>query len=289
MFKAELIAALELHCGPLLPEGTQRVSGGSINQCFSIQGRHGSRYFVKTHNADQLEMFVDEADGLGELASARAVKVPAVVATGIAGSQAYLLLENLNLGEKTKIAAERLGQQLAEQHRHVAERFGWQRDNRIGLTRQPNTQNLDWMAFWRDQRLGYQLRLAEKNSHGDEIQRQGHALLRRLPDILTHAPPASLLHGDLWGGNWGVSADKQPVIFDPAVYYGDREAELAMTRLFGGFPASFYAAYENTWPLPPGHEKRGQLYQLYHVLNHLNLFGRSYAPQALAIFASLLA
>ncbi len=288
MIKAKLKAALEVQCGPLRTEAIHRVSGGSINECFSIQSLAGNRYFVKIHDAALADMFVDEADGLRELASAQAVRVPAVIGTGIAGLQSYLLLEHLDLGEKNSVAAELFGGQLAEQHRHVAERFGWQRDNRIGLTRQPNARHSDWVAFWREQRLGYQLQLAKKNGHGDEIQRRGQDLMDRLPDFLAHSPQASLLHGDLWGGNWGVSADAEPVIFDPAVYYGDREAELAMTRLFGGFPASFYAAYQNTWPLPPGHETRSKLYQLYHVLNHLNLFGSSYAAQAMAIFSRLL-
>ena len=142
----------------------------------------------------------------------------------------------------------------------------------------------------RDQRLGYQLALAARNGCGGRLQECGALLLARMNEFFaTYHPSASLLHGDLWGGNWATDDRNQPVIFDPAVYYGDREADLAMTRLFGGFGPAFYAAYEAAWPLDPGAPVRVGLYNLYHVLNHLNLFGRGYLAQALSLVDRVLA
>ena len=174
-------------------------------------------------------------------------------------------------------------------HRTTRAEFGWVRDNTIGATPQPNTPDPDWVRFWARQRLGFQLALAARNGHGGALQRLGETLLGRLPDLLDHAPAPSLLHGDLWGGNLGYMRDGEPVIYDPAVYYGDREADLAMTELFGGFGGDFYAAYREAWPLDPGYASRRDLYNLYHVLNHLNLFGGGYLGQALNLLGRLLA
>jgi fructosamine-3-kinase len=163
-------------------------------------------------------------------------------------------------------------------------------DNTIGSTPQKNTPRQDWVAFWREQRLGYQLQLAARQGHGGALQRQGEQLLEYLPDFFTdHRPQASLLHGDLWSGNYSIDSQGQPVIFDPAVYFGDREADLAMTELFGGFGAEFYAAYNSSWPLEPGYAVRKTLYNLYHILNHLNLFGGGYLSQAQRMIQHLLA
>ena len=138
----------------------------------------------------------------------------------------------------------------------------------------------NWIEFFREYRLGYQLKLAVANGYGGELTERGAEVSDRLPELFKgYEPQASLLHGDLWGGNWG-SVDGEPVIFDPAVYYGDRESDIAMTMLFGGFGKAFYNAYESSWPMAHGHEKRLKLYQLYHVLNHLNLFGISYLREA---------
>ncbi len=148
----------------------------------------------------------------------------------------------------------------------------------------------DWVAYFRDRRLRYQVELAARKGYSGPLQRQGEVLLERLGGLFTTYQPApALLHGDLWGGNWGVDEEGGPVIFDPAVYYGDREADLAMTRLFGGFGASFYAAYEAAWTLDAGSRTRADLYNLYHVLNHLNLFGGGYSRQALSLVERLLA
>src|SRR5262249_29793225 len=155
------------------------------------------------------------------------------------------------------------------------------RVNTIGMTPQINEADSDWIRFFRERRLRYQLDLAVGNGYGGDLQKQGAQLLERMHGLFAgHRPQPSLLHGDLWGGNWGATADGTPVIFDPAVYFGDREADIAMTRLFGGFDTSFYGAYESAWPLEAGWQARTTLYNLYHVLNHLNLFGAGYLSQA---------
>ena len=196
----------------------------------------------------------------------------------------------LSAGGLDKASGARLGEQLASMHRTLGAGFGWMRDNTIGSTPQINTQESDWIVFWRDHRLGFQLTLAAHDGHTGELQRQGERLLQRLPSFFSdYRPLPSLLHGDLWGGNAAATAAGEPVIFDPAVYYGDREADIAMTELFGNFPPAFYAAYRATWPLDTGYAQRRDLYNLYHVLNHLNLFGAGYLRQAQSMIAKLLA
>lgn len=223
-------------------------------------------------------MFEAEADGLRELAAANEVRVPAVLACGVEKDRAYLMIERLQLERPSDKVQETFGQQLARLHRHTSARFGWWRDNTIGLTPQINEQRDDWIDFFRRHRLEYQVDLAVRN--GFDLRLQGERLSARLDDFFVdYNPVPSLLHGDLWAGNWG-SADGEPVIFDPAVYYGDRESDIAMTMLFGGFGRRFYEAYNKEWPMEAGHEKRLSLYRLYHVLNHLNLFGRSYLGQS---------
>jgi fructosamine-3-kinase len=230
-------------------------------------------------------MFEAEADGLNELRAAGEVRVPEVIDVGIEGGQSYLVIERLDLQRPSRDVERQFGQQLARLHRHTADRFGWSRDNTIGPTPQQNDWCDDWLTFFRERRLEFQVRLARRN--GYDLTADGQRLAGRLPDLFDgYEPVASLLHGDLWGGNWG-SADGEPVIFDPAVYYGDRESDIAMTRLFGGFGRDFYSAYEAEWPMAPGHEQRIKLYQLYHVLNHLNLFGSSYLGRARQLLREL--
>jgi fructosamine-3-kinase len=170
-----------------------------------------------------------------------------------------------------------------------ADQFGWHRDNTIGSTPQPNRRNRDWAQFWAGQRLDFQLRMAAANDAGARLVARGERLLEALPALLErHRPPASLLHGDLWSGNYAYTRDGEPAIFDPATYYGDRETDLAMTELFGGFPREFYAAYQSAWPLDAGYATRKRLYNLYHVLNHFNLFGGGYLAQAQGLIDGLL-
>ena len=272
---------------PFAIQDTQVIHGGDISQAFKLSdgARH---FFVKLQPAAKLDMFETEAAGLAELAAAQAVRVPHAVCHGTVGGQAYLVLEHLSL--RSLGDAAQLGRLLALQHRVSVPQFGGPRDNWIGATPQPNGWSNNWLDFWRTQRLAFQLRLAADNGHGGKLQQDGDALLANLDAFFGgHKPVPSLLHGDLWGGNHGYLADGQPVIFDPAVYFGDRECDLAMTELFGGFAPAFHAAYREAWPLDTGYAARKTLYNLYHILNHANMFGGSYVAQAGRMIAELLA
>jgi len=268
----------------------EHAGGGCINEACSIRDAAGGRYFIKLNRADHLDMFEAERAGLDELACARAVRVPRAHLAGAAGDHAFLLLEHLELRGPDSAAGARLGERLAVLHRHGAERFGWSRNNTIGSTPQLNAWSDDWLQFFARRRLGYQLELAAADGHAAALAGRGERLLERVPGFFDdYRPVPSLLHGDLWGGNWAALLSGEPVLFDPAVYYGDREADLAMTRRFGGFPPAFYAAYEHAWPLDPGFDVRQDLYNLYHVLNHLHLFGGHYLSEALGLMDRLLA
>ncbi len=244
--------------------------------------------FLKTGPISSAEMFAAEAEGLVELARPGVIRVPKVLDYGIRDNQAFIEIEQLNLEPASRGVQQRMGEQLAALHRTTADRYGWHRDNTCGPTPQLNPWADNWVDFFREHRLAFQLDLAARNGYGGALQESGARLLGQLDRFFDgYSPDASLLHGDLWGGNWGC-CDGEPVIFDPAVYYGDRETDLAMTRLFGGFGAAFYAAYEESWPLSSGHRERCDLYQLYHVLNHLNLFGSGYLGQAQRLIDNLL-
>ena len=286
------------------------ISGGCINQTWRIENGDGVRYFVKLNDAHKLPMFVAESAGLTAIAATHTVRVPLPITYSTADGQAFLMLEYIALNGSGN--ARLLGEQLAALHRCTSNRapeihraaaevqggyphpgcsatphgreppqFGFSQDNTIGETPQRNIWSSDWIAFWREQRLGFQLDLAAHNGYGGKLQELGHRLMERLPDFFDgYCPLPSLLHGDLWGGNHAYTTGGSPVIFDPAPYYGDREADLAMTELFGGFDPEFYAAYRTVWPLDAGYATRKTLYNLYHILNHANLFGGGYARQA---------
>lgn len=262
------------------------VGGGCINQAMRVQ--YGDEtYFVKLNNASQVDMFAAEARGLQELLGSHTLRVPEPVCWGEDGQSAWLVMENLELGGRGAPAA--LGEGLARMHRVTQESFGWVQDNTIGSTPQINTWTDDWIEFWREQRLRFQLELAARHGHDGQLLSRGEQLLEVFPQLFDgYSPEASLLHGDLWSGNYACTRVGEPVIFDPAVYYGDREADLAMTELFGGFGGAFYSAYENDYPLDPGYAVRKTLYNLYHILNHLNLFGGGYHSQAQGMIDSLL-
>jgi protein-ribulosamine 3-kinase len=266
---------------------SQAVSGGDINSAFRLKG-HDKTYFVKLNRTDLAAMFEAEFAGLMEMASAQALRVPAAIAAGSTADHAFLVLENIEFGASSKASERLMGRQLARLHAVKQPYFGWHRDNTIGSTRQPNGQYNDWLSFWREQRLGFQLKLAAANGYGGRLQASGERLLGDLAALFdSYAPEPSLLHGDLWAGNAAVDRQGLPVIFDPACYYGDREADLAMTELFGGFGRDFYAAYREAWPLDQGYNVRKTLYNLYHILNHLNLFGGGYLRQAESMMAML--
>ena len=270
---------------PFAPSEARSVSGGDIHAA-SVLTDGARRFFVKANRADRLPMFEAEAEALDALAASGAVRVPRPVCLGAAAGQAYLAMEYLELRGRGDAAA--LGTALAALHRQPQARFGWSCDNWIGGTPQPNGWRDDWIAFWRDMRLGFQFELAAQNGYGGGLQRDGDQLRAGLQAFFAgYAPAPSLLHGDLWGGNHGYLPDGTPVMFDPALYVGDRECDLAMTELFGGYSSDFYAAYCAAWPLDPGYATRKALYNLYHILNHANLFGGGYAAQAARMTAAL--
>lgn len=271
-------------------ESARSVGGGSINSSYRISDTAGLTYFLKLNTAASLEMFEAEQEGLRALGGPDCLKVPQPVACGVAGDAAFLMLEWLELSGHERGALESLGQGLAQLHRVTQDRFGWHRDNTIGGTPQINHLDDNWVRFYRERRLKYQLERAAANGYGGMLQKKGERLLEKFPQLFAaYSPRPSLLHGDLWGGNWGVTVDAQPAIFDPAVYFGDREADMAMTRLFGGFGPEFYRAYQAAWPLDDGFDIRQHLYNLYHVLNHLNMFGGGYLAQAERMADKLLA
>lgn len=276
---AHLAAAITAATGtPFEPAGTQEVSGGCINRGQILSGHCGRRYFVKTHRADRLDLFEAEADGLQALAATATLRVPAPIAWGAHQDNAWLILEYLPLQSHGDAAA--MGRALAALHRHTQTRFGWHRDNHIGSTPQINAWADDWIHFWRERRLGFQLDLARRHGATASLVKAVTAVADNLPALFAdYRPVPSLLHGDLWSGN-AAFTEGTPCVFDPAVYYGDREADIAMTELFGGFSPAFYAAYQTAWPLDPGYAHRRELYNLYHLLNHYALFGGSYGHQA---------
>ena len=270
------------------PEGRRGVSGGDINTAELLEGG-GRRYFVKLNDATRLAMFEAESEGLTEITSSKSVRVPQPICLGTHDGQAFLVLEYLDIVRSAGKSEELLGRQLAAMHRSTTNEFGWRRDNTIGSTPQINTAEHDWVTFYREHRLRFQLELAARNNPGGNLLRRGERLLEKLPAFFANYQPSpSLLHGDLWGGNHAALRDGTPVIFDPAVYYGDRETDIAMTELFGGYSTGFYAAYNEAWPLDAGYRVRKNLYNLYHVLNHFNLFGGGYGGQGERIIEMLL-
>jgi fructosamine-3-kinase len=266
------------------------IAGGSISRALLV--RHGSRrYFVKLNAGSRADLFAAEADGLAALAACPTLRVPRVFGHGVGGGEAFLVLEYLVLQPlRDRAQGVAAGHSLAALHRMQGAQFGWSRDNFIGSTPQHNTAQRTWPLFFARQRLLPQLQLAKANGQPARLIASGERLAGKLPALFVdHQPPPSLLHGDLWSGNAATDESGMLTLFDPAVHFGDREADLAMSELFGGFPDSFYAAYREAWPLADGFEQRKTVYNLYHVLNHLNLFGGGYLGQAERMIARLLA
>jgi fructosamine-3-kinase len=262
------------------------IGGGSVNQAYAVVD--GSRaYLVKLNQADRLSMFEAEALGLQQMAATQTIRVPLPICWGTVAGSAYLVLEWLDLGYGDHQAWEAMGKNLATLHQITSDRgFGWQQDNTIGFIPQVNPWTESWTEFFVEHRLRYQFRLAQQRN-GSFPQRD--RLLAVVPKILAdHQPQPSLVHGDLWTGNAAVTRQGEPVIFDPATYFGDREVDLAMSQLFGSFPANFYSAYNEVFPLQVGYQRRKSLYNLYHILNHFNQFGGSYEAQANQMIASLI-
>ncbi len=281
------------HLGQLLDDDVvirtrTYASGGGINRCEILELEDGRRLFVKTHAGDALHgMFAAEASALKLLTKPGVLDIP----RPLAFDDNYLILETFTEGTPAGNWQEQMGRGLALLHRATRlDRFGFGTNNFLGTTLQVNTWQSNWLEFFRDQRLGYQLRLLRVNTpHEASLIKAGEILLDKLTDILRFDDePAVLLHGDLWSGNATANEKGAPVIFDPASYYGNREAEFGMMRLFGGFNKDCEDAYKEVWPLREGYERRFQVYKLYHQLNHLNLFGRSYYGGCLDTIHSLI-
>jgi protein-ribulosamine 3-kinase len=254
--------------------------GGCINDSYRVADGHRC-FFVKLNAANQYSMFEAEAAGLNEIIKSQSIRAPEPLCWGKNDDYAWIVLEYISINNSSRNNAAIMGSKLAAMHRFSATQFGWTNNNTIGSTPQINTPSSDWVEFWRANRLGYQLKLAANNGYTGKLQRLGEQLAGELDKFFIGVSPvASLLHGDLWRGNYGFTQNGQPIIFDPAVYYGDRETDIAMTELFGGFPAAFYAAYRHAYPLDSGYNTRKTLYNLYHIINHLNLFGGGYLRQA---------
>lgn len=263
----------------------ENIFGGSINQAMQIKGfidgQLSTHYFIKFNQKNRLPMFEAEAAGLQLIEKTGTIRVPHVICSGVAKSQSFLVLEAITFNRAQDNSDQLFGSQLASLHKNCEPQFGWSINNTIGSTPQLNSWTTGWIEFWREQRLGYQLSLARQQGAPRSLLTKGERLTGELEQFFTgYQPQASLLHGDLWSGNFGYDEKGEPVIFDPAVYYGDRETDIAMTELFGGFSKDFYAAYQKAWPLDKGYAQRKDLYNLYHVLNHFNLFGGGYASQA---------
>ena len=275
------------HCGREFRIAERRsIGGGSINNAYCI-GDGKSSYFVKTNRAQLAYMFEAEAAGLAAIHATGSIKVPEPIAFGVSAHECFFIMSWLTLSGQPK--GEAFGRKMAQLHRQTRQQFGFDIDNSIGSTPQLNQWSNDWIDFWCKQRLGYQLDLARKNGFGNRLYELGQGLIEKTPLFFQHYQPvASLLHGDLWSGNWAADERGEPVIFDPAAYYGDREADLAMMELFGHPGQAFFAAYNEAYPLDAGYPLRKKFYNLYHILNHANLFGSSYALKAENMIEDLL-
>lgn len=263
---------------------TREVSNGDSHQAFKISnGKH--QYFVKVNEKHQLANFEAESEGLKRLAKRSTFRVPGVICSGRIAQHSFLVLEHISINDGNQEAWRQAGVKLATLHQQQSQQmYGWQEDNFIGNTVQSNLWQKKWCQFFAEQRIGMMLQLlAEQGQHLANIEKSICSVKQLLAG---HSPAASMLHGDLWRGNIGFH-HQQPVLFDPAFYYGDRETDIAMTELFSRFPSAFYKGYESIWPLSKDYEYRKSIYQLYHILNHALLFGGHYIESARVMLKNL--
>ena len=259
------------------------VSGGCINHGGKLTTTGGD-FFIKWNDSKVFPlMFEKEAKGLRLLLGTQAIRVIEVIGFGEATDYQFILLEWINSAPKAENFWTLLGQRLAALHGHTSSSFGLDHDNYIGSLRQYNPPATSWTDFFIHQRLEPQIRLATDNHLPvQSLRKKLEAFYKKLPGLLPEEPP-SLLHGDLWGGNLLADEKGSPVLIDPAVYFGHREAELAYTHLFGHFDPLFYQTYEESYPLKPGFLQRADIYNLYPLLVHVNLFGGVYVQKSEAI------
>ncbi len=264
-----------------------RVSGGDINENYQISDGE-QRYFVKVNSPEKIEMFECEKENLAKLRSTNTVQVPEFITLGKTKEAAFLILNYLPTKPLYQCPSSRIfGEQLANLHlQHEQLEYGFDSDNYIGTTVQPNRWHKKWAQFFTEQRIGWQLELlAEK---GISVAEDNEAVLDSVYfGLKNHNPQPSLLHGDLWSGN-AANGPFGPLCYDPACYYGDRECDIAMSELFGGFDNAFYQGYQSVYPLNERYQQRKSIYNLYHVLNHCNLFGGHYIGQAEQLIDDLL-
>lgn len=263
-----------------------RISGGDINESFLISD--GSKnFFVKINQKHFYKLFEQEAYALSQIYQTGQIKCPKVILFSQSAQYSFLVLEFISLTNASAMQWRLMGKALAQLHKNTSHgQFGWQYDNYIGSTVQPNIWQSNWREFFAEQRIGWQLQLLKEKAicFGDI----NHIITRCHDALLNHKVSPCLVHGDLWRGNLGF-ANNQPIIYDPACYYGDREVDIAMTELFGPLPINFYQSYNDVYPLPVGYEKRKQVYNFYHILNHANIFAGNYIEQAQAMLSRILA
>lgn len=264
---------------------SRSVGGGCINNALTITTSDKRQFFLKQNSHTPNDMFIKEANGLRELQKANSIRVPEVILVG----SNFILLEQINSVKKSKTFDEDFGRAFAKLHKYTSDNFGFYEDNYIGSTPQKNIpaddEKNNWIKFYFNKRILFQYKLLEKNGYADLSMKKRISMLEnKIEQILAGSENIpSLLHGDLWSGNYITDENGNACLIDPAVYYGNREADLAMTKLFGGFSSAFYKSYLETYPLPDGYEYRENIYKLYHVMNHLNLFGGGYYNQAISI------
>ncbi len=267
-------------------ENRRSVSGGCINQGYAISNNEQT-YFVKINHAHQISMFEAEVLGLQLMFNTHTIRVPQPICCGMTDQNSYIVLEWLEFASGSSSAWLEMGQKLAQMHKQATTtQFGWDINNTIGSTPQINNWTNNWADFFAQYRIGYQLKLAKRK--GGNFPEDCDVIEATKELLKHHNPQPSLVHGDLWSGNSAVTTSGEPVILDPATYYGDREVDLAMTELFGGFPSAFYRGYNDVWQLDSGYQQRKTLYNLYHILNHFNLFGGGYASQASRMIQQIL-
>ena len=284
MQKADFQKAID----QLVPEprtviSVQRVAGGCISDAFQLEitTPTGSkeRWFLKTNKKEFYRQFLCELDGLSAIKETSTLAVPQVIASGITHEHAWLVLDWIEQTSKSSKFFLRLGQQLAEMHRcKQGDQYGWRADNYLGSSLQKNTQTDSWPDFVAEHRIEFQLKMAHDHLQlPSDLERMIQSIISRMSDLLNGSEKKiSLLHGDLWSGNYLSNANGSRVLIDPAVYHGNREAEFGMILLFGSCPPAFYDAYQENYPLTEGWQRRCKIHTLYHLLNHLNLFGLSY-------------
>lgn len=272
----------ELNCRII---SSKSVGGGCINDAETIFTSDNRKFFLKKNFSTPEDMFFKEANGLRELKKANAIRVPEVIMV----DNNFILLEQINSGRKSKSFDEDFGRAFAKLHQYTAESFGFYEDNYIGSTQQKNIpseeEKNNWIKFFFNKRILFQYRLLESKGYADSALINRVALIEnKIEEILDGSENVPLLlHGDLWSGNYMVDDNGNACLIDPAVYYGNREADLAMTKLFGVFSSVFYKSYNEVFPLPDGYEYRENIYKLYHIMNHLNLFGGPYYHQTISL------